>query len=977
MLLSSKYTNLNDFLIKHNASKNKNTNKKDEEENSGIITHTRIGNKELGIYGGAYTIPKEELPVFYDLYYQDVILKKKAEYLTEKQIDDGPLLVDLDFRYDYEVETRQHTKKNIVDLISLYLDELKIHFVMKPEVMFDVFIFEKPDVNRVEDKTITKDGIHMIIGIQVDHVVGTMIRRKIIDKISEVCDLPLTNTWDTVLDEGISKGTTNWQLFGSKKPNNEAYDLTHHFVCEFDDCDGEYMMEPKDVQEFKRSLEKNFYQLSAQNSKLPKFEIHPKIQVAYKKMVEAASKKKPKTTTNKTSSEKEKTEKEKTEKNKGEKEKDLEDINVSDLENDDEEENEESISLSEITDAEMLEKAVNQMLKRLKSNESDLLEIHQYTQILPAKYYDPGSHILNRGVAFALKNTDERLLLSCLQLRSKSTDFDYDTIPELYTTWKKYFHKKEDGITKRSIMYWAKQDAYEDYLKVKNNSINSFIEESLNSATDFDFAQVLYQMFKDKYVCCSIQNRTWFIYKNHRWEPDKGMTLRMAISKDMFNLFNLKAEEIINETAQCTEDEEKKDYLKKKASQIYNISTKLKKTNDKNNIMREAMELFYDKDFIKCMDTNKYLMCFNNGVVDFKNKIFRDGYPQDYITKTTGIRYEPYQPEDPKHATLAVEIKSFMEKLFPIASLNHYMWDHLASCLIGVNINQTFNIYRGSGSNGKSILADLMSLAFGEYKGTVPITLVTEKRGNIGGTSSEIVQLKGIRYAVMQEPSKNTKINEGIMKELTGGDPLQGRALYSESETFEPQFKLVVCTNHLFDIQSNDDGTWRRIRICDFLAKFVDENEKHTDDTPYVFPKDKDLKDKLPKYAPIFMSMLVKRVFETDGHVKDCDVVTSASNRYRQGQDVIAGFMSEMIAKTGNPKDRIKKQELAHQFKIWYQQEQQSGKLPKSQEIYEMMDKKYGVCKSTGWKGVKINYSYAEEADEIDELDTAMDKLGL
>ena len=131
MLLSSKYTNLNDFLIKHNAAKNKNMNKNDDEENGGMITHTRIGNKDLGIYGGAYTIPKEELPVFYDLYYQDVILKKKAEYLTEKQIEDGPLLVDLDFRYDYEVETRQHTKEHVVDLISLYLDELKTHFVMK------------------------------------------------------------------------------------------------------------------------------------------------------------------------------------------------------------------------------------------------------------------------------------------------------------------------------------------------------------------------------------------------------------------------------------------------------------------------------------------------------------------------------------------------------------------------------------------------------------------------------------------------------------------------------------------------------------------------------------------------------------------------------------------------------------------------------------------------------------------------------
>jgi len=958
MLLSSRYSNLNDFLIKHNAVKNKNTNKTDGEENS--ITHTRIGNKELGIYGGSYTILKDNLPAFYDLYCNHVFKEKKSEYLTEKQIENGPLLIDLDFRYDYEVGTRQHTKEHIIDLISLYLDELKVHFVMQPDIPFEVFVFEKPHVNRVDDKSVTKDGIHMIIGIQVDHIISMMIRKKIIDKIADVCDLPLTNTWDSVLDEGICKGTTNWQVFGSKKPNHDAYDLTHYYEIEFDESDGEFMMESKDIKEFKENINSNFYKVSAQNTNIPKFEINPKIEHAYKKLKETSNKKKSKTNNIKIVSPKEKKTKE--DKNGIE---EMEDVNISDLEEEEDDEQEVSLTLGEITDAEMLERAVNQMLKRLKPNESDILETHQYTQILPPKYYEPGSHTLNRSVAFALKNTDERLFLSWVQLRSKASDFDYGSIPELYATWKKYFHKKEDGITKRSIMYWAKQDAYEEYLKVKNNSINTFIEESLNSATDFDFAQVLYQMFKDKYVCCNIQNKTWFIFKNHRWEPDKGMTLRMAISKDMFNLFQIKANELTNE-CQTTQDEEKIEYLKKKAGQIFTISAKLKKTNDKNNIMREAMELFYDKDFIKCMDTNKYLMCFNNGVVDFKNKIFRDGYPQDYITKTTGIRYEAYQPEDSKHAEIAREIVGFMEKLFPIASLNQYMWDHLASCLIGVNINQTFNIYRGSGSNGKSILADLMSLAFGEYKGTVPITLVTEKRSNIGGTSSEIVQLKGLRYAVMQEPSKNTKINEGIMKELTGGDPLQGRALYSESETFEPQFKLVVCTNHLFDIQSNDDGTWRRIRICDFLAKFVDENEKHTDDTPYVFPKDKDLKEKLPKYAPVFMSMLVKRVFETDGHVKDCDVVMTASNKYRQGQDVIAGFMNEMVLKTGNPKDKIKKQELVQSFKVWYQQEQQSGKLPKSQEIYDTMDKKFGVCKATGWQGVKIKYM--EEIDEIDDL---------
>ena len=190
--------------------------------------------------------------------------------------------------------------------------------------------------------------------------------------------------------------------------------------------------------------------------------------------------------------------------------------------------------------------------------------------------------------------------------------------------------------------------------------------------------------------------------------------------------------------------------------------------------------------------------------------------------------------------------------------------------------------------------------------------------------------------------------------------------MYCESETFESQFNLVVCTNSLFDIDSNDDGTWRRIRICDFLSKFVDDDETHTDDTPYVFKKDKTLKDKLPKIAPIFMSMLVQRAFETQGVVEDCDIVLSASNKYRKGQDCIAAFVSDKIEKTGNNKDRIKKQEVFNQFKSWFVQEQGSRKMPKGQELYDFMDKKYGSYhKNSGWVGVKI--LYPEDSDDFNE----------
>ena len=223
----------------------------------------------------------------------------------------------------------------------------------------------------------------MIIGIQVDHIISTMIRKKIIDKISDVCDLPLTNTWDSVLDEGICKGTTNWQLFGSKKPNHDAYDLTHYYEIEFDESDAEFMMESKEIKDFKQNINVNFHKLSAQNTNLPKFEINPKIDSAYKKLQETANKKKSKTSNIKIVSPKEK-------KTKGEKNgiENMEDINISDLEEEEEEETEVSLSLGDISNAEMLERAVSQMLKRLKPNESDILETHQYTQILPPKYYE-------------------------------------------------------------------------------------------------------------------------------------------------------------------------------------------------------------------------------------------------------------------------------------------------------------------------------------------------------------------------------------------------------------------------------------------------------------------------------------------------------------------------------------------------------------------------------------------------------------
>ena len=703
------------------------------------------------------------------------------------------------------------------------------------------------------------------------------------------------------------------------------------------------MMEEKKVTDF--NMKEDFSQLSVQYDLNPEFDLNPKIIDEYNKRLSTSNNKNIKKSNSKTKMK----------------------LLVIDNEN---EQDENSISINDIKDKETLDKAITNLFKTLSPNDYEIKETHEFTQILPEKYYDPGSHLLNRQVAFALKHTDERLFLSWIKLRSKASDFDYDDIPNKFAEWKKMHRSNSSGeaVTKRSIMYWAKKSNLSEYEKIKNQTIEHYLEKSLETGAEYDLAEILKQMFKDKYVCVSYEKKgIWYAFKNHRWVIDKGLTLRSKISKQLYELFSYKSDKIFSEMSEYNEEDPRVELLKKKIAKINEIKIKLKKTNDKDKILRESAEIFYDEDFYKNMDTNKYLLCFSNGVVDFKNKIFREGYPEDYITMTTKIMYIHDNSQDVDYNKTKQEINVFMDSLFPIKDLNRYMWEHLASCLIGSNKNQTFNVYHGSGSNGKSILTDLMSLTLGEYKGTVPISLVTDKRTSIGGTSDEVLKLKGKRYAVMQEPSKGVKLNEGIMKELTGGDPIQARGLYSESEIFEPQFNLVVCTNNLFDIQSNDDGTWRRIRKTDFVSKFIDEGETHTDDTEYVYKKDKDLKDKLPKFASVFASMLVKIAFETEGLVTDCETVINASKKYRKGQDHIAAFLSEMVIHTKDKKDKIGKTGLSAAFKQWYEMTQGTKATIKGQEIYDYMNKKYGnSTKDNKWVGVAFVEPAEDEEDEED-----------
>ena len=160
--------------------------------------------------------------------------------------------------------------------------------------------------------------------------------------------------------------------------------------------------------------------------------------------------------------------------------------------------------------------------------------------------------------------------------------------------------------------------------------------------------------------------------------------------------------------------------------------------------------------------------------------------------------------------------------------------------------------------------------------------------------------------------------------------------------TFTPQFKLVVCTNTLFDIASNDEGTWRRIRVCDFMSKFKEQELIDEDpEEPYQFIVDKKLDKKFPTWKEVFMSMLINVALETNGIVKDRDIVLSKSNEYRSSQDYLSGYIQERIEITEDELNYVTWTEIQEDFKDWFT-ELYGNKLPKGQELKDFLTKKFG-----------------------------------
>ena len=533
------------------------------------------------------------------------------------------------------------------------------------------------------------------------------------------------------------------------------------------------------------------------------------------------------------------------------------------------------------------------------------------------------------------------------------------------------------GRTIGTLKHYAKIDSPIEYIEYSEKRYKEHITDYLKGGGDNDLAKALHEKNNngDIFVCVGLKKDIWYKFENHKWDFNEcAIDLRKFISKELLEYVkksrNVEHNKIL-EKNQKSEDGDNQDdqdnkvtvELKDMYKKYSKIMANLKDANKKDRIIKECREVFYRKGFDTKLDSNPYLIGFENGVYDLSKGTFRDGTPDDYVSLSTGYDFKEFTIESPE----VIDVEEYLNKVFPDSELNQYFKEYCAGILQGKNINKEVLVWSGGarGSNAKSVTIELLELTLGKYAIKFPTSLITGRRTQSSQAVPELERAKGVRFAVLQEPGKKDPINVGVLKELTGNDSMYTRGLFKEGCELKPQFNLSLICNHLPQLPDDEPAAWERIRVLSFESRFLHKKDcPETKQEQYekkIFPKDKNFSEKLPGMKQAFMWILIenyKRI-KKDGRMNEPEKVIEATTKYKNDNNIFLKFVHDCIISDAN--GYITNIDVYSLFREWFRNSFSFRVVPNKDELIEDLLTRWGPYnKGRGW----IGYRYRTLKDD-------------
>jgi P4 family phage/plasmid primase-like protien len=907
-----------------------------------IVTHTLMTS-------GKYHIPDKYLALLYKKIKKYVIDSKENIQLVEKIHDFLPLIVDIDIKYKNIVE-RQYTHETILKIVSFLYSNISENIKIDPKNT-EIWVMEKDKTYpNTSKKYKTKDGIHIVFPniiikkTSYRELIKLLQKTKEIESIfNETCKISPSNMDDDTLLDGCFSG---WQPYGCSKLNESFYKLTKVFTI--DETNQPSFVSDEKINESYSDDLMIMKKLSMRGHTQENIKYHDDFQTLIDNKLKNSS-----TSNNNV-------------------------MNIYGGNNGCYVDHNDIINPYEIVENNEKE-LIKGLIKCLSLERSN-----EYGKWL--------------SVGMCLHNLDPNYLELWCEFSKNDPSYDENICNQKWSS----FNSSHTGekLGKGSLYHWAKCDNKEKYYEVMKEYLGSQIEKSVNHGPDAHhlIALVISKYFEDQYICVDI-NEDWYYFNGVRWRKTmKANKLKKAIHDDIHKIYF----EYGKRYKDMADQEEEGTTVYKINIENYErclaFQKKLYQENYVNTIIGALKHIFYKEGIMEEFDTNNDLIGFENGIYDLKNHLFREGRPEDNITLSTKIilpingsmrpgesqekyrrrsipdsnipldKLNPMLEEMQNYEELKSDLRAFLSQIIPDEDVRNYTIRYVSKCLSGENRDEEFNIWTGSGGNGKSKLVELIQLSLGELACNLPVALLTQKRKASGAAAPEMARTRGKRFVFMQEPDVNETLNVGEMKEITGNDKIQARGLYKEPFEFTPQFKLLLMCNQLPDIPSNDDGTWRRLRAVPFVSRFVKLDD--VDEKLNRYPIDKQLKKKLPYWIIPFMSILFEEWREYDKHgIFIPDAVTDKTKEYRNSNDLIGQWISDCCTESDNIMDTNGVSEYApsefdnlySEWVEWLNDQEEKNGPGKKQFKEALIDwqakSKYGISISKSKKDKLINGS--------------------
>lgn len=421
--------------------------------------------------------------------------------------------------------------------------------------------------------------------------------------------------------------------------------------------------------------------------------------------------------------------------------------------------------------------------------------------------------------------------------------------------------------------------------------------------------------------------KNWYFYNGKIWELDNEGKVKKLVDKI---LVKMKREPVYVSDDVTEEDAQKALQKHIKYS---------RGSNGKTNMIKESQHLLpINSD---AFDNDHHLLNVQNGYINLKTGALNDHDRNKYFTKISNIEY-----------TDKIDCPQWDDFLMQIFNndrpLINYIQRAVGYSLSGSTEEQMMFILHGNGRNGKSVFLDIITEMLGNYTTNIqPQTLMVKPMS--GSANSDIARLQGARLVTTTEPNDGMRFDEGLVKQVTGGDKVTARFLYGDEFDYDPEFKLWMATNHKPIIRGTDDGIWRRMAIIPFSVQIPEHKV------------DKQLKYKLRGEMTAILNWAVEGYQEWQRiGLNEPNVIKQQRGDYRKEMDPVELFIEECcIRKQG---EREKASDLYRIYKSWAQENQQY--LMSSTKFGREMSNKFQKITSNGvhYIGIKLKHSDNNQA---------------